>query len=360
MENRRHILKLLAAGALAGCCPSALRYPAALAASPDTQALIPYGAALYLPDLIANPKLGETIKQYCQRITPVAEMKWDIMRPSASAYEFGPADAIANFARKNQMAIHGHPLIWYASNGTWLETVTDASEVSRLMEDHISTVVHRYKDVARSWDVVNEPIPDDARRDTDRREGWYDRSGPNAIAKAFRLAHAADPSALLIVNEYDVEFTVDRSPMKLKAYRRLILELLDQGAPIGGVGLQGHLRGNRPIATHELAAFTSEMRGLGLKILVTELDVMDHELRGNESERDAQSLKQVADFLTAASADGPLQSLTTWGISDQYTWIRWAYPRADGSANRPLPLDWNFQEKPMMALINEFRKQTVK
>ena len=58
-----------------------------------------------------------------------------------------------------------------------------------------------------------------------------------------------------------------------------------------------------------------------------------------------------------ASAGGPLSSITTWGISDQYTWIRWAYPRRDGTANRPLPLDWSFNEKPMMAIINEFRNR---
>ena len=360
METRRGILKLLASGALASGGSFSFSQLAAQAATVTPSSLIPYGAALYLPDLKANPKLGQVIASYCQRVTPVAEMKWDLMRPSPTAYEFGPADAIADFARSNRLAMHGHPLIWYASNAPWIDEIDSERAASRLMHDHIATVMPRYRDVVPTWDVVNEPIPDNVHRDSDRREAWYNHIGPKAIGKAFELAHAADPNALLILNEYDIEFAAERSPMKLKAYRRLILELLDQGAPIGGIGLQGHLRGNWPIATEELSAFTSEMRSLGLKVLVTELDVMDHELKGDEARRDANSLQQVRDFLTAASAGGPLHSITTWGISDQYTWIRWAYRRKDGASNRPLPLDWNFQEKPMMALINEFRKSTLK
>jgi endo-1,4-beta-xylanase len=351
MLNRRHLLRALvsftAASFASGKALANIASPAASAA---------YGSAVYLQDLQSDPRLADVLKRYCQRITPVSEMKWDILRPSAETYDFQSADYIADFARQNSLHLHGHPLIWYAANGDWLSKVTNQRDVSHLMEDHIATVVARYKDVARSWDVVNEPIPDDVSNERSRREAWYDYAGKNAIAKAFQLAHQADPSALLVLNEYDVEFAIEKSPMKLKAFRNLILDLLDQGAPLGAIGLQGHLRGNWPIATHELAAFTSEMRSLGLKIMVTELDVMDHELPSDPNERDQAVIKQVRDFLGAASADGPLHSITTWGISDQYTWIRWAYPRGDGSRNRPLPMDWDFREKPLMALINEFRK----
>ena len=62
-------------------------------------------------------------------------------------------------------------------------------------------------------------------------------------------------------------------------------------------------------------------------------------------------------LLKDPKAEWERPSITTWGISDQYTWIRWAYPRRDGTANRPLPLDWSFNEKPMMAVINEFRNR---
>ena len=316
---------------------------------------VPYGAAVFLPDMQADSRVGEAVIKYCSRITPVNEMKWDAMRPTQDKFEFLAVDAIADFARQNKLAMHGHPLIWYGANPPWLSSVTGAANIERLMETHITTVMNRYKDVVRSWDVVNEPIPDAPNGPTSRRDAWYYGAGPDAVKKAFDLAHAVDPTAQLVLNEYDVEFAKERSPAKREAFRNLILELLDKGAPIHAVGLQGHLRGGWPIAKDELAAFVTEMCGHGLKILVTELDVMDHQLPGPTEERDAIIDQQVRDFLEAASAGGPLDAITTWGISDQYSWIRWAYPRKDGTLNRPLPLDWSFNEKPMMKVINEFR-----
>lgn len=322
----------------------------------STARTAPYGAAVYLPDLQADSRISEAIVRYCSRLTPVTEMKWEIMRPSEEIFDFSAADALANFARQHKLAMHGHPLIWYASNAPWLSSVS-SSKVEKLMETHIVKTMERYKDVVHSWDVVNEPIPDVPYNAKSRRDAWYYGAGADAIAKAFRIAHSVDPKAQLVLNEYDVEFSVEKSPAKRAAFRDLILELLDQGAPINAIGLQGHLRGGWPIAKDELAAFTSEMRGHGLDVLVTELDVMDQTLPSPEAERDMLINAQLRDFLEAASAGGSLSSITTWGISDQYTWIRWAYPRKDGTANRPLPLDWSFNEKPMMSIINEFRSR---
>ncbi|KJF73552.1 polysaccharide biosynthesis UDP-hexose transferase UppI [Agrobacterium arsenijevicii] len=319
--------------------------------------IAPYGAAIYLPDLTADSRIGEAVVKYCSRITPVTEMKWEVMRPSADVFDFAAADALANFARQNKLTMHGHPLIWYASNAPWLASIGSGAKVEKLMENHIVKVMERYKDVIHSWDVVNEPIPDVPGNVRSRRDAWYYGAGPDAIKKAFDIAHAVDPKAQLVLNEYDVEFAVEKSPAKRAAFRNLILELLEKGAPINAVGLQGHLRGGWPIAKDELAAFTKEMRSYGLAVLVTELDAMDQTLPAPEAERDMLINGQVRDFLEAACEGGPLSSITTWGISDQYTWIRWAYPRRDGTANRPLPLDWSFKEKPMMAVINEFRNR---
>jgi endo-1,4-beta-xylanase len=321
---------------------------------------LPYGAAVFLPDLENDLRLGQAIGKYCSRITPVNEMKWDAMRPSASSFNFKATDVIATFAREHKLTMHGHPLIWYAAMPDWINSVGGAAAVESLMENHIITTMNRYRDVTRSWDVVNEPIPDVANSPSARRDGfWPDNMGQGYIAKAFEIAHAVDPTAQLVLNEYDVEFASKHSPAKRAAFRNLILELLDKGAPIHAVGLQGHLRGGWPIAKDELAAFVTEMKGHGLAILVTELDVMDHELPGPIAERDAIIAAQVEDFLEAASAAGPLDSITTWGLSDQYSWIRWAYPRKDGTANRPLPLDWGFEPKPMLQVIEKFRSRSA-
>lgn len=322
----------------------------------DRTADIPYGAAVYLPDLQTDARLGAAISRHCTRVTPVTELKWSSLRPTSGTFDFAPGDAIVGFADGHGMDVHGHTLVWHASLPDWVESITDAGEAERLMREHVATVMARYKKSVRSWDVVNEPIPDAPDGVTDRRDGyWSERLGPRHVRLAFEVAHAVDPAAMLVLNEYDVEFAVERSPAKRAAFRNLVEELLDQGAPVHAIGLQGHLRGGWPIAIDELADFVVDMRRLGLQILVTELDVQDQDLVSPADERDAVIAGQVFDFLSAVSAAGPPHSITTWGISDQYSWVRWAFPRSDGTRNRPLPLDWDFQRKPFMDVIDHFR-----
>ncbi len=346
--SRRDVLKGgLSAGAFAG-----LGFPAMA-----QQALLPYGAALYRPDLDADPRLGVEIAKRCQRVTPVNELKWNLSRPASGQFDFAPGDAIADFARANGLAMHGHTLVWYAENPDWLASLTSAAAAEREMDDHIATLMTRYGDVAQSWDVVNEPIPDVARSPKARRDSiWRRLLGDDYIGLAFRKAHAVDPQALLVLNEYDLEFAIEHSPAKRAAFADLVTELVDAGVPVNGIGIQAHLRGGWPIAKDEFARFVEDMRRLGLQILVTELDVMDQDLPRSITERDALIAAQVTDLFEALWASGPVHSITTWGLTDKFTWVKWAYPRADGSGNRPLPLDEFYAPKPMHDVIERFRR----
>jgi len=349
--TRRELLQWsLSAGASVAAGTTPLRAFAQNAGAP-----CPFGAALYLPDLEADPRLGREIAGHCQRVTPVSELKWTTSRPAPGVFDFAAADRIADFARGDGLAMHGHTLLWYAENPDWVSALSP-SEAERVMADHIETVMLRYRDVAQSWDVVNEPIPDVAPSPEARRDSvWRALVGDDYVAQAFHRAHDIAPDALLVLNEYDLEFAIEHSPAKRDAFSHLVHELVDGGAPITAVGLQAHLRGGWPIAKDELARFVEDMRALGLAILVTELDVMDHELPGPLAERDALIAAQVEDFLAAVTASGPLHSITTWGLTDKFTWVRWAYPRADGRGNRPLPFDENYAPKPMFEVIDHYR-----
>ena len=349
--TRRDILALgLAAGASA-----AVGGGAALAGSAARPA--PFGAAVYLPDLEADPRLGEAIAARCQRVTPVNELKWTYSRPAPDAFDFAAGDRIADFARANGLAMHGHTLVWYAELPDWVKSLSGAAEAEAALAKHIETTMLRYRDVARSWDVVNEPIPDVVRRPTDRRDSpWRALLGDGYIERAFRLAHAVDPGAQLVINEYDVEHATEYFPAKRRAFAHLVRELVEKDVPVHAVGLQGHLRGGVPIDSEELAEFVAEMRGLGLKILVTELDVIDAALPTPIEERDMLVARQVEEFLKAITASGPIDSITTWGLTDRFTWIGWAYRRIDGTGNRPLPLDEDYRPKLMLDVIERFRR----
>jgi endo-1,4-beta-xylanase len=358
-RDNRHVIKLdrrefllgtaaaLAAGARASATP----------ASKLVERRPGYGAAATLWDLQADPRLGQAISTYCTQIVPVLELKWPMLRPNAHTFAFERADAILDFARANDLTMRGHCLAWYHDIPDWTRQIQDAKGVERAFVDHIATVVAYYRDKLTSWDVVNEPIPDNPGGVTARRDSfWSQQLGQRWIPLAFRTAAAADPYVKLAINEYDIESAKDSFIAKRAAFRNLIMDLLDQGVPLHAVGLQSHLHAELEIDTHGLAEFVTELRGWGLEVYVTELDVDDQKLTGAPAERDAIVAKRVDDLLTAIATSGPVRSILTWGISDRYSWINGTFARSDKQPNRPLPLDGEFRPKPFLDVITKYTR----
>jgi endo-1,4-beta-xylanase len=77
---------------------------------------------------------------------------------------------------------------------------------------------------------------------------------------------------------------------------------------------------------------------MGLKVLVTELDVDDSMLRGDLVGRDATVAAQYRAYLDTFLQSPALVAVLTWGLSDRYNWL--------GSTARPLPFDRDLSAKP--------------
>lgn len=91
--------------------------------------------------------------------------------------------------------------------------------------------------------------------------------GEEFIAQAFKFAHAADPDAMLILNDYNIEL-----PFKREKLLRLLRSLRAANAPIHAVGIQGHYElDSVPYA--DIEATIKAVQGLGLKVIITECDI---------------------------------------------------------------------------------------
>jgi endo-1,4-beta-xylanase len=84
---------------------------------------------------------------------------------------------------------------------------------------------------------------------------------------------------------------------------------------------------------------------LGLKIMITEMDVTDDKLPVDIDLRDRIIAGAYEDYLSVALSEKAVISVTTWGLSDRYSWLSSTRPRSDKAAVRPLPLDRNFKSK---------------
>ena len=72
--------------------------------------------------------------------------------------------------------------------------------------------------------------------------------------------------------------------------------------------------------------------------------------------RDQLVAECATSFLSALSDVEPPDSILTWGITDKYSWVPMYFSRADGLKNRPLPLDEQYNPKPLLAAIAQFGK----
>ena len=202
----------------------------------------------------------------------------------------------------------------------------------------------RYRGRAAGWIVVNEII-DAHEADGIRRDyPWYETIGPSFIAEAFRIAHAADPDATLVLNEFGFETDSewDAAADRRQNALQVLDMLLDDGAPVHAFGVQAHLSAANFAENFDADAYTRFLADLvsrGVKIIISELDVLDDDLPADVAERDRAIADATRLYLDTALQEPAVASVITFGLSDRYTWLQEDYPREDGEPRRPLPFD---------------------
>lgn len=270
--------------------------------------------------------------------TPENDFKPQFVHPLPQTYDFTEGDNIVELAQSNDIAVHGHTLVFGEANPRWMQDAP-ANQRQQIMLDHIANVVGHWRGGVAEWDVVNEPLSDDPADYLNNNSGlrkhlWWQAMGDQYIELAFRAAHQADPNAKLYINEYGIE----RDGQRWDAMLKLLFRLQQRGVPIDGVGFQAHVyRPADDIESSVLRQHIQTLANLGLLARISEMDV-----HGDNKTVQAQ---QYAKVLEACQSEPNCTSFTTWGISDLYgsTTVGHAYPLRYGDN-----LLWsaNFKPKP--------------
>ena len=339
--QRAHMKSILAATAvaLAAFCP-AVAGPAdeATLGSAAASAGRYFGGALDSGAFDERP-YRELAATQLTSVTPENAMKWGLVEPLRGEFDWKGADALVAFAKANGQKIRGHTLVWHSQLPLWLiNGAFRPNEVKGLMVAHITEEVGRYKGDIYAWDVVNEPFTDDGAW---RHSIWYDAMGPDYVATAFKAARAADPGAKLYVNDYNVE----TDGPKMRALCDLVASLKRAGAPIDGVGLQSHFVAGA--APKDIQSVMEKFAGLGVDVAVTELD-----LRIRLPADDKALATQAADYASivrACRATPRCVGVTTWGITDDRSWI----PSFFSGYGAALPFDEAYRPKRAVAAMTE-------
>ena len=325
-------------------------------------------------DLTSNNEAYQaSIKAQYNIVTPENCMKPEPIHPSENTYNFKTTDAMVDWCQKNGLKVWGHTLGWHSQTPAWffqaVNPKTEEAQPARgprmnfdpkaprlsmdemwarsikgemaskkvalaRLEKHIKTVVGRYKGRIIGWDVFNESIADGGDGSTEnlRTFSWYKVVGPEVLTNAFKWAHQADPKAKLYYNDYNIEQGAVENKGKHASSMLLLKRLIKEGAPITGVGIQGHWHLDTNLADVEKAI--EDYASLGLKVSITELDVTAtgensgafsvnqgaKKIPAENYIKQAEVYKKLFEIFMRHS--DVIERVTFWGLSDTRSWRR--------------------------------------
>lgn len=320
-----------------------------------------------------NARAGELAGRQFSCVTAENDMKWQSLHPQPDRYQFEAADAYFKFADKHKMAVIGHTLVWHSQTPRWVFEGADGKpatreELLKRMRDHIHAVAGRYKGRIKGWDVVNEALSDGGPGIL-RDSPWHRIIGDDFLDHAFRFAREADPKAELYYNDYGLE-----NDRKRANCVKLVKGMLERKVPIDGVGTQSHFQLDQP-SIGDIEKTIKDFSDLGLKVMVTELDVDVLPSRGHAGNADISRREQgdsatnpytsglpdeIQEKLAKRYADifkvyvrhrESITRVTFWGLDDGSSWLN-GFP-IRGRTNHALLFDRDLKPKPAFFAVRQ-------
>jgi GH35 family endo-1,4-beta-xylanase len=236
------------------------------------------------------------------------------------------------------VTVKGHPLVWHTVTPPWLLDLPLA-EVENVLRSRIRDLVGGFAGLIDTWDAINEAVimPVFTNGDNAVTRLARDRGRFFMIKLAFEEARQANPSATLLINDFDLS----------SAYECLIEGLLEAGVRIDALGLQTHMhqgyRGEDAItetldrfARFGLPLHMTESSLVSGHIMPPEIDDLnDYQIESWPSTPDgeARQADEIVRHYRSLVAHPAVQAINYWGLTDDGAWLGApiGLVRADGS-----------------------------
>ena len=320
------------------------------------------GAAINKDQILQkDEKSNSIIKQNFNTLSPENVMKWMFIQPKPNIFYFDDSDKYVQFGLDNNMHIVGHALIWHSQIADFMNSIKDSTEMMQHVNNHISTLVNRYKGKVDTWDVVNEALNEDG---TLRESIFLKVLGENYLETVYKMAEKHDSNADLAYNDYNL-----CEPKKRKGAIKLIKSLQKNGAKINSVGIQAHWQLMSP-SLEEIETSILAFSELGVKVMFTELDIsvlpspwdqngaeVSQNFKNFEGDKKMNPFpKNLPNSMKTKLAERyenifklflkhkeKISRVTFWGVTDKFSWLNdWPIK---GRTNYPLLFDRNYKEK---------------
>jgi GH35 family endo-1,4-beta-xylanase len=251
---------------------------------------------------------------------------WGRYEPERGAPDTDRLVKTARWFAERGVTVKGHPLVWHTVQPSWLLGL-DLDEVERLLRARVRDIVSGFAGLIDLWDAINEVVimpvfenGENAITPLARARGRI-----HMVRLAFEEARAANPSATLVLNDFDLS----------SAYECLIEGVLEAGIRIDAIGLQTHMhQGYR--GEEAIGRVLDRFARYGLPLHMTEttlvsghlmprdiVDLNDYQIPEwpTTPEGEARQADDIMRHYRSLVAHPAVQSINYWSLTDDGAWL---------------------------------------
>ena len=283
-----------------------------------------FGSTVSIPAMTDQSADGEQYRKHVEELFNHVSVENGLKWKSWDGYGKRPDRRAAvvdslKWLKARDIAVHGHVLVWpgwsqLPSELKSLENKPD--ELAKRVDEHIVEMVELTKPFTYEWDVVNEAFTNNDLQKV---------LGEDVLAHWFEVAHQTNPNIRLYYNDYAILAADGQTDTKHQQfYDDLVQSLLAKGAPLQGLGIQGHFRGpGTPPQT--MLKILDRFGRFKLPIQITEFDI--------DADDEQVQADYLRDTMTVVFSHPAVNGFVMWGFWEGRHWRpRAALFRKDWSA----------------------------
>ncbi|MDX2108868.1 MAG: endo-1,4-beta-xylanase [Verrucomicrobiota bacterium] len=213
------------------------------------------------------------------------------------------------------LELRGHTMIWQRWDFIPVdlkEKETDKEYLATRAVEHVTAIGTFYKDTIKEWDVVNEQYQENVL--TDIIDGENKRDSAPSLLTWYNAAAAAIPGGQFYLNDFGILHN-NQLGGKAKVYENQIKYLTTNGAPLSGIGFQGHYwdSSTRP-KNADLWKLFEKFAAFNMDLQITEFDMWGG---GWTSQTQAEWSREL---YAMAYSHPRFEGFVIWGFWDGKHW----------------------------------------
>lgn len=270
----------------------------------QTRSSFQWGSALDMQRLVVDTPDNLRYRQVALELFNSAsthnDLKWPVWVRDRGASQAQTLQGL-RWLQDHGFHTRGHVLVWprwkhYPQSVAALRDTPRQAELPDMVIAHIRSITRATRGLLDEWDVLNEPYTN---------HDLMDLFGEEIMVSWFKAAREELPVAQLYLNDFSND-DASTDPAHVAHFERTIRFLRERGAPLDGLGLQGHFSSRPNAPENILATLDRYEKEFNLPMRFTEFDMPagDEQLQADFTR----------DFLILAFSHPRVVGVQHWGF----------------------------------------------